>query len=83
VWPVGDYGIRKGYALAYALRKLLTPKQLEGKVVAFAGSRVAGISASLGTHRQTDAFVAHVLSWYRWVNARAVSFSDAASPVPL
>jgi len=27
----------------------------------FAGSRVAGISASLGTHRQTDAFVAHVL----------------------
>jgi len=22
-----------------------------------------------------------VLSWYRWVNARAVSFSDAASPV--
>jgi len=40
-------------------------------------------SASLGTHRQTDAFVAHVLSWYRWVNARAVSFSDAASPVAL
>ena len=31
VWPVGDYGIRKGYALAYGLRKLLTPKQLEGK----------------------------------------------------
>src|ERR1043166_5292112 len=28
VWPVGDYGIRKGYALAYGLRKLLTPKQL-------------------------------------------------------
>src|SRR5256884_7046174 len=31
VWPVGDYGIRKGYAQAYGLRKLLTPKQLEGK----------------------------------------------------
>src|SRR2546425_11665914 len=31
VWPVGDYGIRKGYALAYGLRKLLTPEQLEGK----------------------------------------------------
>jgi DNA-3-methyladenine glycosylase II len=28
VSPVGDYGIRKGYALAYGLRKLLTPKQL-------------------------------------------------------
>ena len=37
----------------------------------------------LSHHRQTDAFVAHVLSWYRWVNARAVSFSDAASPVAL
>ncbi len=31
VWPVGDYGIRKGYALAYGLRKLLTPKRLEGE----------------------------------------------------
>src|SRR5256886_9856400 len=31
VWPVGDYGIRNGYALAYGLRKLLTPKQLEGE----------------------------------------------------
>jgi len=29
VWPVGDYGIRKGYALAYGLRKLPTPKQLD------------------------------------------------------
>jgi len=47
------------------------------------GTRVACLSASLGTHRQTDAFVAHVLSWYRWVNERAVSFSDAASPVAL
>src|SRR2546430_10604364 len=31
VWPVGDYGVRKGYALAYDLRKLPTPKQLEGE----------------------------------------------------
>jgi DNA-3-methyladenine glycosylase II len=29
VWPVGDYGVRTGYALAYGLRKLPTPKQLE------------------------------------------------------
>lgn len=29
VWPVGDYGVRKGYALAYGLRALPTPKQLE------------------------------------------------------
>src|SRR5437762_3528225 len=29
--PVGDYGVRKGYALAYDLRKLPTPKQLEGE----------------------------------------------------
>src|SRR5437879_2152745 len=31
VRPVGDYGVRKGYALAYDLRKLPTPKQLEGE----------------------------------------------------
>lgn len=31
VWPVEDYGVRQGYSLAYGLRKLLTPKQLEGK----------------------------------------------------
>jgi len=31
VWPVGDYGVRKGYSLAYGLRDLLTPKQLEAK----------------------------------------------------
>lgn len=29
VWPVDDYGVRKGYALAYGLRDLLTPKQLQ------------------------------------------------------
>ncbi len=29
VWPVDDYGVRQGYALAYGLRELLTPKQLE------------------------------------------------------
>jgi len=31
VWPVEDYGVRKGYSLVYGLRKLLTPKQLEVK----------------------------------------------------
>ena len=31
VWPVDDYGVRKGYALAYALRGLLTPKQLQAE----------------------------------------------------
>ncbi len=29
VWPVGDYGVRQGYALAYGLRKLPTPQQLD------------------------------------------------------
>src|SRR5205809_4395913 len=29
VWPVGDYGIRTGYALAHGRRKLPTPKQLD------------------------------------------------------
>jgi len=28
VWPVGDYGVRQGYALAYGLRKLPTPQRL-------------------------------------------------------
>ena len=31
VWPVEDYGIRKGYSLAYGLRNLLTPKRLQAK----------------------------------------------------
>jgi len=31
VWPVGDYGVRTGYALAYGLRNLPTPKQLEAE----------------------------------------------------
>lgn len=31
VWPVNDYGVRKGYSLAYGLRDLLTPKELQGK----------------------------------------------------
>ena len=31
VWPVDDYGVRKGYSLAYGLRGLLTPKQLQVK----------------------------------------------------
>jgi DNA-3-methyladenine glycosylase II len=29
VWPVDDYGVRKGYSLIYGLRDLLTPKQLQ------------------------------------------------------
>jgi 3-methyladenine DNA glycosylase/8-oxoguanine DNA glycosylase len=28
VWPVGDYGVRKGYALAFGLDDLPTPKEL-------------------------------------------------------
>jgi len=28
VWPVGDYGVRTGYALAYGLQRLPTPKEL-------------------------------------------------------
>src|SRR5512144_1081009 len=31
VWPVDDYGVRKGYALAYRLPDLLTPKQLQAE----------------------------------------------------
>jgi DNA-3-methyladenine glycosylase II len=31
VWPVDDYGVRKGYSLAYGLPELLTPRQLEGE----------------------------------------------------
>jgi DNA-3-methyladenine glycosylase II len=29
VWPVGDYGVRKGYALIYGLPELLTERALE------------------------------------------------------
>jgi 3-methyladenine DNA glycosylase/8-oxoguanine DNA glycosylase len=29
VWPVGDYGVRTGYALAYRLPTLPTPKELQ------------------------------------------------------
>ena len=29
VWPVADYGVRKGYALAYGLRALPRPKRLQ------------------------------------------------------
>lgn len=29
VWPVGDYGVRLGYALAYGLRKLPSPQRLQ------------------------------------------------------
>src|SRR5262245_908153 len=31
VWPVGDYGVRTGYALAYGLPTTPTPKQLEAE----------------------------------------------------
>lgn len=31
VWPVGDYGIRQGYTLAYRLRNLITPKELDAQ----------------------------------------------------
>lgn len=31
VWPVDDYGVRKGYSLAYGLDDLLKPKQLQGE----------------------------------------------------
>jgi DNA-3-methyladenine glycosylase II len=31
VWPVDDYGVRKGYSLAYSLPELLPPKQLQGE----------------------------------------------------
>src|SRR2546426_7457 len=29
VWPVDDYGVRKGYALAYEMPELPKPKELE------------------------------------------------------
>jgi DNA-3-methyladenine glycosylase II len=31
VWPVDDYGVRKGYALAYGLAQLPTPKELRSE----------------------------------------------------
>ena len=31
VWPVADYGVRKGYALAYGLRAPPTPKRLQAE----------------------------------------------------
>jgi len=31
VWPVGDYGVRQGYALAYGLRALPTPRELQAE----------------------------------------------------
>jgi DNA-3-methyladenine glycosylase II len=29
IWPVADYGVRKGWTLAHRKRNLITPKQLE------------------------------------------------------
>lgn len=31
VWPVTDYGVRQGFSLAYGLRDLFTPKQLQAE----------------------------------------------------
>jgi DNA-3-methyladenine glycosylase II len=31
VWPVDDYGVRQGWALAYGLPELPTPRQLQGE----------------------------------------------------
>lgn len=31
VWPVDDYGVRQGYALAYKLKELPKPKELEAE----------------------------------------------------
>jgi len=31
VWPVDDYGVRKGYALAYGLSELPTPRELQAE----------------------------------------------------
>jgi 3-methyladenine DNA glycosylase/8-oxoguanine DNA glycosylase len=28
VWPVGDFGVRNGYARLYSLKKMPTPKEL-------------------------------------------------------
>jgi len=35
VWPTGDYGVRAGYASAYGLAELPTPKELEARGDAF------------------------------------------------
>jgi DNA-3-methyladenine glycosylase II len=31
VWPVDDYGVRKGWTLAHRKRKMLTPKELQAE----------------------------------------------------
>ncbi len=31
VWPIDDYGVRKGYSLAYGLAELPTPKELQSE----------------------------------------------------
>jgi DNA-3-methyladenine glycosylase II len=31
VWPVDDYGVRTGYSMAYGLKELPTPKELQGE----------------------------------------------------
>ena len=41
VWPVADYGVRKGFAKIFGKRKLPTPKQLENHGVKFKPYRSA------------------------------------------
>ena len=56
VWPVGDYGVRSGYALAYGLRKLLTPKRLEAEGERFRPYRtVAAWYCWQAVHEQRNA----------------------------
>ncbi len=53
VWPVEDYGIRKGYSLAYGLRDLLTPKQLQAEGERFRPYRtVAALYCWRAVHEQ-------------------------------
>ena len=56
VWPVGDYGVRSGYALAYGLRKLPTPKRLEAEGERFRPYRtVAAWYCWQAVHEQRNA----------------------------
>lgn len=56
VWPVGDYGVRTGYALAYGLRKLPTPQRLEAEGERFRPYRtVAAWYCWQAVHEQRNA----------------------------
>lgn len=41
VWPVGDYGVRKGFGLAYRLPAMPTPRELEERGEGFRPVRTA------------------------------------------